>query len=146
MKPHSTLWALTFLLGAIGPTSAEEIPSSATISISLASEGKPKGTFVAALFTTKESFLKDAVMSVSGPVQLDGTGALVFGGVTPGLYAISVFHDKDSDGKLDTNFIGIPSEPVGVSNNPKARMGSPRFEDAKFVLEPGVMHLQIKLE
>ena len=143
----SRLTACIFLL-LLSPaiSFAEEAPNTATISMTLESDSKPKGNFVAALFTTEESFLKDPVQSVSGPVQPDSTGTLVFENVEPGLYAISVFHDKDSDGKLDTNFIGIPSEPVGVSNNPKARMGPPRFEDAKFILEPGATDLHITLK
>lgn len=52
-----------------------------------------------------------------------------------GSYAIQVFHDLDSNGKLKTNFIGIPREPIGTSNNAKGKMGPPKFEDAKFVFD-----------
>jgi len=47
----------------------------------------------------------------------------LFPGVAPGRYAVSVFHDENSNGKMDTNFIGIPREGVGASNNAKGHLG-----------------------
>lgn len=44
--------------------------------------------------------------------------------------AISLIHDIDSDGKMDSNFIGIPREPVGVSNNVEGSFGPPPFSGA----------------
>lgn len=52
-----------------------------------------------------------------------------------GRYAIQVFHDVDGNGKLKTNWIGIPREPVGTSNNAKGKMGPPKFADAVFVFD-----------
>ncbi|MCH1930377.1 DUF2141 domain-containing protein [Shewanella sp. A25] len=49
-----------------------------------------------------------------------------------GDYALSVFQDKDEDGALKSNWIGIPREPVAISNNAKGSMGAPEFKDAKF--------------
>ena len=50
----------------------------------------------------------------------------------PGTYAVSVYEDRNSNHKLDRNLLGIPREPVGVSNNPRPRMGPPRFADSSF--------------
>ena len=47
-----------------------------------------------------------------------GTMKVVFRGVPAGTYAVSIEHDEDNDGKLKTNFIGMPKEGVGISNNP----------------------------
>lgn len=52
-----------------------------------------------------------------------------------GEYAISVFHDENENDEVDTNWIGIPKEGVGASNNAKGRMGPPKYEDAKFDFE-----------
>ena len=49
-----------------------------------------------------------------------------------GEYAISVFHDENENQKLDTNFISIPKESFGFSNNVLGLMGPPSFEKAKF--------------
>ena len=55
-----------------------------------------------------------------------------FADVPAGTYAIAVFHDEDANGKMRTNFIGIPKEGTGASSNPKPRFGPPKFKDAQF--------------
>jgi 4,4'-diapolycopenoate synthase len=50
----------------------------------------------------------------------------------PGTYAVTVYEDLNSNHRLDHNFIGIPSEPVGASNNPKGLMRPPRFDECSF--------------
>lgn len=47
-----------------------------------------------------------------------------------GSYAISVHHDNNDNGEMDSNFIGIPKEPVGLSNGHVPKFGPPRFTKA----------------
>jgi uncharacterized protein (DUF2141 family) len=54
--------------------------------------------------------------------------------VKPGSYSIAVFHDTNGNGKLDRNFIGLPSEPYGFSND-VGRRGPPNFEAARIVVK-----------
>ena len=54
--------------------------------------------------------------------------------IPPGTYAIGVYIDENENEKLDTNFLGIPKEQYGFSNNAKA-FGIPKFEAASFVLD-----------
>jgi uncharacterized protein (DUF2141 family) len=63
-----------------------------------------------------------------------------------GEYALSVFYDKDNDGELDTNFIGMPKEPIAMSNNAVAKMGRPKYADAVFTLgaEPLIQRITMK--
>ena len=53
--------------------------------------------------------------------------------IPPGTYAIGVYIDENDNEKLDTNFLGIPKEQYGFSNNAKA-FGIPKFEAASFSL------------
>jgi len=50
-----------------------------------------------------------------------------------GDYAISVLHDFNKDGKLDTNVFGIPTDGYGFSNNARDKYGPPTFLKASFV-------------
>ncbi len=59
----------------------------------------------------------------------------VFDSLPKGEYAVACFHDENNNGKLDKNFLGMPSEGVGASNNAKGFLGPPKFKDAKFVVE-----------
>ena len=63
-----------------------------------------------------------------------------------GDYALSVFYDQDGDGKLKTNFIGMPKEPIALSNNAVAKFGPPEYDDAVFSLgaQPLIQSLSIK--
>jgi uncharacterized protein (DUF2141 family) len=49
-----------------------------------------------------------------------------------GKYAVTIFHDVNGDTELNSNFMGIPKEPYGFSNNPRAMFGPPSFEQSLF--------------
>lgn len=59
--------------------------------------------------------------------------AFHFDGLAPGSYAVRVMLDENDNGKLDTNFMGMPIEAYGISNDPKV-MRRPTFDEAKFEL------------
>jgi acyl-CoA reductase-like NAD-dependent aldehyde dehydrogenase/uncharacterized protein (DUF2141 family) len=61
------------------------------------------------------------------------TQHLDLGSVQPGRYAVSVYLDLNGNGKLDKNWLGIPKEPVGASDNPGNHMRPPRFEECAFM-------------
>ncbi len=55
-----------------------------------------------------------------------------------GNYAVSLFYDVNGNAELDTNFIGIPREPLAISNNVRPRFGPPKYRDAEFALDAAV--------
>lgn len=59
---------------------------------------------------------------------------IVIENIPAGDYAVTCFQDLDKNKKLKTNFIGFPKEPVGLSNNPKIRLGPPSFKRAKITV------------
>lgn len=63
-----------------------------------------------------------------------------------GKYALSAFYDKDGDGEMETNFIGIPKEPIALSNNATGKFGPPSFDDAVFALglEPVIQRISMR--
>jgi uncharacterized protein (DUF2141 family) len=58
------------------------------------------------------------------------TMTLKIDGLAPGRWAVMVLQDLNGNGRVDTNFIGLPKEPYGVSNNRLPRMSPPVFEQA----------------
>lgn len=66
-----------------------------------------------------------------------GSALCIFDNVPPGTYAIAVVHDTNGNGRADTNFLGIPTEGVGVSNNVMPRMSAPTFDANKFAVAAG---------
>lgn len=91
------------------------------------------GTVRIGLFTNEKDFLKTAQEGKIIKATAEEV-TVVFENLTPGDYAISAIHDKNENGELDSNFMGIPNEPYGFSNNVMGTFGPPSFEKAKFSL------------
>lgn len=49
-----------------------------------------------------------------------------------GTYALAIYQDVNSNGKIDKNIIGIPTEPYAFSNNYKPTVKAPAFKNCKF--------------
>jgi uncharacterized protein (DUF2141 family) len=88
------------------------------------------------LYKDKKGFPTDAKTAIATTTVVikDSKATAVFKGITAGEYAISVVHDENDNGKLDTNFLGIPKEGIGTSNNAKSTLGPPSFEDSRFTM------------
>ncbi len=56
--------------------------------------------------------------------------------LSPGSYAISVFHDLNDNGKLDRRFYGAPKEPAAFSND-YTPFGPPRFSGCAIAVQAG---------
>jgi uncharacterized protein (DUF2141 family) len=63
-----------------------------------------------------------------------------------GSYAIKVFHDENINGELDSNFLGIPTEDYGFSNDASGWFGPPRWEKAMFLLNEREMAIEISVD
>ena len=57
-----------------------------------------------------------------------------FDNVAEGTYAISVIHDANSNKKFDKNFLGIPTEGYGASQNKLPFAAAPKFDENKFTV------------
>ncbi|MBV8551875.1 MAG: DUF2141 domain-containing protein [Acidobacteriaceae bacterium] len=104
-----------------------------------------KGQVLCALFSSASDFPKKSEKAVArGKSDISSQHAVCeFAGIAPGTYAVSAFHDENSNGKLDTNFMGIPREGVGASNGAKGHMGPPKFAAAAFHFSGGRLNLKI---
>jgi uncharacterized protein (DUF2141 family) len=105
------------------------------------------GRVIVALYGSDDGFpsrFEKALKKVAVEIR-SGRGLARFDGISPGRYAACAVHDENGNGRLDTNFIGIPREGVGVSNNVRNRFGPPGFEDAVFVHGAGPTVLEIRL-
>jgi uncharacterized protein (DUF2141 family) len=90
-----------------------------------------KGKCLLSLYSNKIGFTGsvDKAFKTDGSTISNGKATIVLKNIREGEYAISVDHDENGNGKMDTNFVGMPKEGVGVSNNAKSSFGPPSFED-----------------
>jgi uncharacterized protein (DUF2141 family) len=122
-------------------------PQAAIIHVEIAGLRNDKGQVFCALYSSADGFPKDSKKAVARVTSAISHQHAVceFSGIAPGTYAVSVFHDENSNGKLDTNFMGIPREGVGASNNAKGHLGPPKFHDAAFHFSGSRLDLQITI-
>lgn len=104
-----------------------------SLTISIKNVVSDKGTLRVGIFNSQADFLKkqvygQIVKSKNGEMQV------VFEGVPQGVYAVSIIHDENENGELDSNFFGIPKEGFGFSNDAMGTFGPPSFEKASFKL------------
>ena len=92
------------------------------------------GVLKVGLYNTEGTFLKSAYKSITSEIK-SGSATVTFMDIPKGEYAISTYQDENSNGKLDRNAMGIPSEDFACSNNAKGFMGPPEYGDAKFNIQ-----------
>lgn len=97
------------------------------------------GSVIVALHRDPARFPTDwAGAAASTRVQaVNGNVPAILPSVPDGRYALIVIHDEDGNGIMTKNFLGLPREGFGTSNNPRF-MGPPRFEPALFDLSGDV--------
>jgi uncharacterized protein (DUF2141 family) len=101
------------------------------ITVKIENLNSNNGNIYISLYDTETSFLGKGFKSIISPIE-NKSCTITFKDVPNGIYAISFFHDENENKKMDTNFLGIPKEDYGCSNNAKGFMGPPKWEDAKF--------------
>jgi UDP:flavonoid glycosyltransferase YjiC (YdhE family)/uncharacterized protein (DUF2141 family) len=129
--------------GTLRADASNQIPVTNEIRFSAPVEGN-KGHVICALFR-KDGWLKTPIQWKKVTIQ-GNEAECVFVSVAPDVYAISAFHDENDNEKLDTNFIGIPTESWCTSRDAKAYFGPPSFDDAKFRYTGSVMRQRSSLK
>ena len=89
--------------------------------------------------------VEHAVATTYATIQ-DGVAMARFDQLEPGTYAITVYHDRNDNRRFDKNWLGIPREGWGVSNNVRPRLRAPRFDEAMLDLGAGEELVEIRVE
>ena len=106
------------------------------------------GTVDCALFSSPSGFPVDvmrAAIRFTAMKVPDARAHCDFDDLAPGSYALVVLHDENMNGRIDTNWLGIPKEGYGFSNNARSPFGSPSFAEASFVYDGKSLDLVIAL-
>jgi uncharacterized protein (DUF2141 family) len=102
-----------------------------------------KGQVVAAVYDKSEGWTKTMLRGEA--VAAGERVTLVFRQLPTGTYAVAVYHDENGNGRLDTNVIGVPSEPYGFSRDAAGTLGPPKFADAAVALQADTT-INVKLQ
>jgi uncharacterized protein (DUF2141 family) len=103
------------------------------------------GQVICTLFTPSDKFPDESQKGMTMAVAIENKQATChFNNVRYGNYAIVAFHDENHDGEFNRNWLGMPKEGFGFSDNP-GTLRRPVFSDAKFIVNQAVVQVTIKL-
>lgn len=115
------------VVATFGPSHAAEV----VVRVSGLSE--PVGQVGCSLFAGTAGFPMDNTSARNLWLPADAKGVTCrFNDVPEGTYAVSIGHDVNGNKRVDTNFVGLPTEQWGVSNNARPTLRAPRFDEASF--------------
>lgn len=135
------------LVGLMIPTIAQANPTG-NLRIVVNGIRQAQGQVCVSLFAGSQGFPDRGDRAVRAQCVPTGKGrtAVTFQNIAFGNYAIAVYHDRNGNGKLDRNFLGIPTEGFGFSRNPVIRTGAPRFGEAAVFVAGTETTAQIQLQ
>ena len=102
-----------------------------SITVDITEIGELKGEIEMCLYDTEQHFMNDPVKCTFIEVK-EAKITHTFPDLPKGKYAVVIYQDLNGNRDLDTNWMRIPKEPYGFSNNPSTSFGPPSFEKASF--------------
>lgn len=140
---HSLLARTFFALAVAVPFSA----SAADVVVRITGLAEPLGQVGCSLFASATGFPMDGSGARVMWLPADAKGVVCrYADVPEGRYAVSVAHDLNRNQRVDTNFIGLPTEQWGVSNNARPSLRAPRFDEAVFKIGPDAKEVVIDIQ
>lgn len=124
-----------FGLAALALVIATPAAAEPVITVTVNGVAAPRGYMMVALHNA-DTWSGGAPVAVARVAVGAGATTLSLAAPTPGRYGVKLFHDVNGDGKMAANIMGIPTEPVGFSNDAPIRFGPPSFADAAFDVGP----------
>ena len=138
MKPQPPRPRTTWITGmaALALLAAAPAALASVLEVTVQQLLPQRGELLLVLFDRAEGWPdKPGASLPSRRVKVEGEAmTLKLEGLAPGRWAVMVLQDLNGNGRVDTNFVGLPKEPYGVSNNRLPRMSPPVFEEALFDL------------
>jgi len=113
------------------------------VTVELTGIEKTEGQIAFMLFDQEDGFPSEPAKALKMGIvkEYSDKTTFTFDDVPYGTYALAVFHDENSDGEIERNFMGMPKEPVGASN--LFKMGRPNFKKCSFKLKEGEKKLSM---
>lgn len=141
---------LFILLSAVLLAPAQNAPAAPhtfTLTIQVENVNKDDGNIGVLVFNSTRGWPEDrfaALKDIVVPAH-PGTVTVTVPGLPAGDYAVAIAHDVNKNHKVDKNFLGMPKEQWGMSNNPHATVKAPSFNTAKFSLA-GNLEIHVRMQ
>lgn len=145
IKNICDILSLILFISVIGGIDSLQAQS-AKVEIEVTGLRNNNGKVLLAIYTSEAGYPNDPVKAEKGLSSSITNGkATFYFELKSGKYAISVLHDENNNQKMDTNFLGLPKEGVGATNNATGFMGPPSFKDASFIMDESGFRQSIEM-
>ncbi|RJR43346.1 MAG: DUF2141 domain-containing protein [Desulfobacteraceae bacterium] len=148
LRVRCTALFAVLVFANLPPVAFAQSPSCPGIHVTVLNIRNSTGTVDCALFDSPVGFPVEVLRSATNVMVIkirDTQARCDFLDIPPGTYALAVIHDENMNGELDTNWVGMPKEGYGFSNDAKGILGAPSFSSARFQYDGGTLDLTISL-
>jgi len=108
-----------------------------------------QGKLMVAVYDRRDGYmnLSKAIFLKAVPRPNPGTVEVVIPGLTDRrYYAITCYHDKNGNGRLDRNFFGVPTEPYGFSRDSRPKFRAPEWDEVCILWRDSRPVVEIRLD
>jgi uncharacterized protein (DUF2141 family) len=134
VSPHAR--AARSLLAALSLCLAAAAAVAGDLTIEVSGITPDRGKVYIAVYDRPDTFPSGRQLVGQVLIPQDRHLTVHFSNLPPGRYAAAAFQDFNGNGKLDKNFLGIPKEPYGFSQEARGSIGPPTFAEAAITLDP----------
>lgn len=141
LRCRASLVTLFTLATAAFSASAQELPTSGSLTVQATGLKNDVGQVCFTLFERSEGFpdnpegiiANQCVAASDVAIETDEAEnqplSVTFEGLPLGSYAVSILHDENEDQQINQGIFGIPTEGFGFSRNPTIQTGAPEFQE-----------------
>ena len=121
-----------------------EVKNTGNLPIAVTGFENDDGEVLIAVSNSRENYESNDSAFVGVTVKIENRKVeYIFEDLPFGEYAIKLFHDENMDGELNSNFLGIPTEDYGFSNNARGTFGPADYDDTKFSFDRHKLTIEI---
>ncbi|HLH75493.1 MAG TPA: DUF2141 domain-containing protein [Candidatus Binataceae bacterium] len=116
-----------------------------TLSVEITNLHNDKGVVRCALYSDPDQFPKGDYFRATTASIADKKATCVFKKLPPGTYAIAAFQAEHNERRMSYNFLGMPLEGYGFSDNAPSSFAPPAFSTAAITFRGGEASSKITL-
>ena len=138
--------AIFFTIVLTFPQTKEEVKANGKLTVIITGFTNETGNCRFALDNSKFVYEREDTVWIGKVLPIvNKQVTVVIDSLEYGEYAVRVFHDENENEIVDTNFLGIPTEDYGYSNNASSWFGPPSWDKAKFIFDKTEMTIEIEV-
>ena len=147
IRVHFTIYIIVLISQLIIAQNSDELSNYGKLEIEINGFQNDIGDCWFALDNSEEIFENEDSVWIGKILPIENNQVrVVIDSLAYGVYAVKVFHDENSNGELDTDILGIPSEDYGYSNDASGWFGPPSWDKAKFIFNKAQVTIKINID